>query len=210
MSEQPRRYRRRPIQSRAEETVSRILDAAAQVLDEGGIDSLSTNRIAERSGINISVLYRYFRNKFEILEALSGRTQGRIRDAIESAAKDAAPTSIQAALQIFVEALDREPGADALARSTLSLPELREVHETNRSNLVDVVTSLFATAFDVEVPTARARLAAWTIVHAASSVLMETNSLPMNKRQVHVAELATMLEAYLDRLREEHRGSVSA
>lgn len=210
MPKHTHRYRRRPIQSRAEATVSQILDAAAQVLDEGGIDSLSTNRIAERSGINISVLYRYFRNKFEILEALSGRTQGRIRDAIETAAKDAAPTSIEAALHIFVEALDREPGADALARATLSLPQLRELHETNRSNLVETVTSLFATAFDVDVPMARAKLAAWTIVHAASSVLMEMHSLSMNKRRVHVAELATMLEAYLDRLREEHTGSVSA
>ena len=209
MSEQPTRYRRRPIQPRAEATVSRILDAAAQVLDEGGIDSLSTNRIAERSGINISVIYRYFRNKFEILEALSLRTHRRIRDAVETAAKDAAPTSIEAALLIFVEALDREPGTDALARATLSLPELRELHEKNGSDLVDVVTSLFATAFDVEVPIARAKLAAWTIVHAASSVLTELHSLPMTTRRVHVAELAVMLEAYLDRLRQEYTGTVS-
>ena len=121
--------RRQPVQPRGGETVHRILDAAASLLETGGIGPLSTNRIAESGGVNISVLYRYFANKFEILEDLSERTHARIRVAIEASAKESAPTSLESGLTLFIDALDNEPGLDALSRAMLAVPELRRVSE---------------------------------------------------------------------------------
>jgi AcrR family transcriptional regulator len=65
--------RKAPRQRRARQTVDFILDAAAYILAERGLDGFTTNHIAERAGVNISSLYQYFPNKLAILEALQVR-----------------------------------------------------------------------------------------------------------------------------------------
>ncbi len=62
--------RRQPKQERARFTVAAILQAAAEVIDEAGWASASTNRIAERAGVSIGSLYQYFANKEAILANL--------------------------------------------------------------------------------------------------------------------------------------------
>ena len=65
--------RKAPRQTRARQTVDCILDAAAYILAERGLDGFTTNHIAERAGVNISSLYQYFPNKIAILKALQAR-----------------------------------------------------------------------------------------------------------------------------------------
>jgi AcrR family transcriptional regulator len=62
--------RRKPLQVRAQATVAAILEAAVDVIDRGGWDHASTNRIATRAGVSIGSLYQYFPNKDAILAAL--------------------------------------------------------------------------------------------------------------------------------------------
>lgn len=56
-----------PQQPRARATVARILAAASDILVEEGLAGLNTNAIAERAGVNISTLYRYFPDKYAVL-----------------------------------------------------------------------------------------------------------------------------------------------
>ncbi len=63
--------RRSPQQERAKETVEKILDATAELLDDEGHENLTTERVAERSGVNIATLYHYFPNKLALLHALA-------------------------------------------------------------------------------------------------------------------------------------------
>ena len=63
----------RPQQKRAIRTYEGILDAAAELLVELGLERISTNLIAERAGITVPALYRYFPNKYSVLNALGGR-----------------------------------------------------------------------------------------------------------------------------------------
>jgi AcrR family transcriptional regulator len=65
--------RRIPRQARAEETVSAILEGAAQVLEAGGLAGLTTNAVAERAGVSIGTLYQYFSDKGALLHALAER-----------------------------------------------------------------------------------------------------------------------------------------
>ena len=62
--------RRIPRQARASETVALILEAAAQVLEAGGLAVFTTNAVAERAGVSIGTLYQYFADKKAILLAL--------------------------------------------------------------------------------------------------------------------------------------------
>jgi AcrR family transcriptional regulator len=59
-----------PRQARAKKTYEAILSAAAQLLVEVGIERISTNLVAERAGITVPALYRYFPNKYSVLYAL--------------------------------------------------------------------------------------------------------------------------------------------
>lgn len=65
--------RRQPQQTRSQERVALILDTAAQVFAETGYEAATTNAIAERAGISIGSLYRYFPDKEAILGALAQR-----------------------------------------------------------------------------------------------------------------------------------------
>jgi AcrR family transcriptional regulator len=72
----------------------RILDAARQLFVKEGFDNVSLRRIASRIEYSPAALYRYFRNKKEILSALreegfarfverQGRTRDRFPDPLE-------------------------------------------------------------------------------------------------------------------------------
>ncbi len=65
--------RKTPVQKRSRLTVQYILDAAAYILAKEGLAGFTTNRIADRAGVNISSLYQYFPDKAAILEALQRR-----------------------------------------------------------------------------------------------------------------------------------------
>ncbi len=66
----PGRPRRQPVQARSRETVGRILDAAAVLLEEHGIEAVTTRAIAERAGITAPSLYRFFADREQILDEL--------------------------------------------------------------------------------------------------------------------------------------------
>ncbi|NCF19144.1 MAG: TetR family transcriptional regulator [Haliea sp.] len=60
----------KPRQARAKRTYEGILSSAAELLVEVGVERISTNIIAERAGITVPALYRYFPNKYAVLNAL--------------------------------------------------------------------------------------------------------------------------------------------
>ncbi|WP_310486924.1 TetR/AcrR family transcriptional regulator [Chamaesiphon sp. VAR_69_metabat_338] len=62
--------RKLPRQDRSRVTVEAILEATTRILVEEGYDKANTNRIAERAGISIGSLDRYFPNKESLIAAL--------------------------------------------------------------------------------------------------------------------------------------------
>ena len=60
----------RPQQQRAIRTYEAIISAAGELLCEVGLERISTNNIAERAGVTVPALYRYFPNKYAVLNAL--------------------------------------------------------------------------------------------------------------------------------------------
>jgi len=65
--------RREPVQARSRATVNRILDAAAAIADEDGVDAATTRAIADRAGVSYPSLYRFFSDRDAILGALLER-----------------------------------------------------------------------------------------------------------------------------------------
>ncbi|NKJ41623.1 MULTISPECIES: TetR/AcrR family transcriptional regulator [unclassified Novosphingobium] len=62
--------RKLPRQARAVETVAAIVEAAARILEQGGIAALTTNAVAARAGVSVGSLYQYFPGKEALVGAL--------------------------------------------------------------------------------------------------------------------------------------------
>ncbi|MFB5189075.1 TetR/AcrR family transcriptional regulator [Alicyclobacillus fastidiosus] len=78
-----------PKTRRGRHRVDLILDAAADLIVEEGIDTLTTNAVAKRAKTSIGSLYQFFPNKESILTALADRycsaLQTILDDALETA-----------------------------------------------------------------------------------------------------------------------------
>ena len=79
--------RHTPRQARSRTIVSAIVEAGRQLLVAEGTGALTTNRIAERAGVSIGSLYRYFENKEAIVAAICEGETGRELAGIRGAAR---------------------------------------------------------------------------------------------------------------------------
>lgn len=59
-----------PKQSRGEKTLGKLLDAAQDLLVEGGFEALNSNAVVQRVGMTPPAFYRYFKNKHDLLRIL--------------------------------------------------------------------------------------------------------------------------------------------
>lgn len=62
--------RKQPLQSRARQTASAILEATIQVLRTEGDAAATTTRVAEVAGVSVGTLYQYFPNREALLFAV--------------------------------------------------------------------------------------------------------------------------------------------
>lgn len=98
------RMRHAPRQQRSIAAVHKIEQAAIALLNEGGLEALNTNAIAERAGVGIKSLYHFFPNK----EAIVCRLAVQWLDAIHEMQADcrARGLSLPEFMGQFFEGLD--------------------------------------------------------------------------------------------------------
>ncbi|NTX55665.1 TetR/AcrR family transcriptional regulator [Myxococcus sp. CA039A] len=77
--------RKKPRQDRSVATVDAILQAATYILVREGWEGFTTNRVAERAGVNIASLYQYFPNKEAIVVELQRRHVAKSREGMQGA-----------------------------------------------------------------------------------------------------------------------------
>lgn len=64
-----------PERQDSKEVVEAIVVAATQLLEESGLESFSTNRIAARAGVGVASVYRYFADKEAIIAEIDLRNR---------------------------------------------------------------------------------------------------------------------------------------
>ncbi|MBZ4521789.1 TetR/AcrR family transcriptional regulator [Mycobacterium avium] len=87
------------------DTVARILDGALLALARRGRNKLSMSDVGAMSGISRGTLYRYFRNKEEILDAIGGHVRGGLQQQLSAAVEERPDLEIR--VQVVVESLVR-------------------------------------------------------------------------------------------------------
>ena len=193
--------KRAPTQTRALETCERILDAAAKLLGEVGIERLSTNLICERAGLSPPALYRYYPNKYAVLAELGVRLMMSQNDLLEKWATPATmklpAARFEAHLQrLFLETLAITRQAIAgewITRALRAVPSLAPVRIESHQHVTGLLVKAFAVAWPA-VPQARARLVsrlAIEVMYSAHELLVDDATLDPEEVAVVMSHMVT-------------------
>jgi AcrR family transcriptional regulator len=195
--------RRPPQQDRARQTQGRLLDVAGELLAEVGIDRISTNMIAARAGLSPPALYRYFDDKYAVLEALGRRLMARQNAVLEAWIARHAPAGIVAMADHIGDLLAEnasvtraEPGAVWILRALHASPQLVHVRLESHRHVTDRLADAFAIhlpGIDRETLWAQLRLSV-ELGFAADEMLHEEDRVSAEKI---LADVAAMLRLTL-------------
>jgi AcrR family transcriptional regulator len=168
--------RREPHQARARHTRALIFETALTILEEEGLEALSTNHIAARSGFGVGTIYQYFVNKEQILRALAHEEQRsrleRIRRALAAegtAGRAQGEARIRAVLRIVLDAF----GGRHRARKILLELALRDPHRAELERPVLALAQLLERAPLASAPgrAGLSQLEAFTLTQAVAGVI---------------------------------------
>ncbi|MEO8440034.1 MAG: TetR/AcrR family transcriptional regulator [Spartobacteria bacterium] len=84
-----------------------ILDAAMHCFAERGFHQTTMHDISGRAGVSVGLIYRYFKNKEEVIAALASEHKKDIADLLERAGR--APSLLEAMEILFTSHCDRSP-----------------------------------------------------------------------------------------------------
>ncbi|WP_394761788.1 TetR/AcrR family transcriptional regulator [Phenylobacterium sp.] len=90
--------RKSPRQQRSRQTVEVVLEAAAHILEDGGLARFNTNAVAARAGVSVGSIYQYFPDKDAVMTALIRREAARFDGALERALAGAADLPLDDAI----------------------------------------------------------------------------------------------------------------
>ena len=109
--------RTEPIQQRSSARITLLLDAAAEIISEHGIEGLTTSDVATRSKSSVGVVYRYFPNIRSLLRALAARNMERFMERLEQTIPTDATKwvdGLDSAIDCYVGMMRTEPGFRAI------------------------------------------------------------------------------------------------
>lgn len=137
----------KPRQGRSKSTYDAILQSAGELLEEVGIERLSTNLVCERAGLTPPALYRYFPNKYALLKELGERLMHVQDEAVfewqdeerttEPGTVEEEATKLSQILNHLNAITAEFPGGGWVMRALRAVPTLSEVRIESRESVAD-------------------------------------------------------------------------
>ncbi len=151
----PLSVRTLPTQARSRQTFERILEDTGVLLEEVGFDAFNTNLLAERSGVAVRAIYRYFPNKFALVLELARRMEQSWHNAMAVVSREAQDTTWPDIwpkyLDRYVATVHATRGGVAVLRAMRSYPELKSVDdEMNARYVQEIYNALRRAAPDAD------------------------------------------------------------
>lgn len=198
-----------PAQRRATETYEHILEVTALMLGDVGVERLSTNLICERAGVTPPALYRYFPNKYAVLNELGQRLMQAQNERIprwitlEVLAGTAA--DLEAALTGLVldtyRVTKRMPGGVWVLRALRAVPALQQVRLDSHTIVAKAQARLLAKAFPMT-PAKELLVVGRVAVDLLYAAVELSFDVPMSNRAI-ARVVAAMVASHMTRLGAE-------
>jgi AcrR family transcriptional regulator len=188
-----------PVQARAKHTVDLILDNAAVLLDEVGVDAFNTNLLAERAGVAVRSVYRYYPNKLAVIVALAERQAAEWQTLLARLMQPLADPdqnvcdAWDAVLDAYVAYIEAKQGRSAMHRAMQALPQLSEVNRRDNDTLSDTIYAALKT---------RGSRLRTKRLQSISRVLLDTMDVAVDEALRRRGRVAPPL---LDELKQMHR-----
>ncbi|MDX2275309.1 MAG: TetR/AcrR family transcriptional regulator [Hyphomonadaceae bacterium] len=132
-----------PVQARAQATREELITAAAELLGEVGVERLSTNLICARAGLTPPAFYRYFKDKYAILEELGERLMDAQNQAIGRLLQDETLDVTEADIsQLILDSITITrafPGGPWVLRALRAVPALHHVRLNSHRKMSEQV-----------------------------------------------------------------------
>jgi len=191
--------RRRPTQARSAATFDHILDTATVLLEDVGWDGFTTNLLAERGGIGVQTLYRYFPNKLSVVATLAERKIEEWDSWFENIVDllDPEGTDWGRGVLICLDGLRNQPGGIAIRRAMGASPALRELDREDNVRIAHRFAEAIAAA-DPSVDPEQAAIALRVTLEAVMAVLDVTYDMTKADADAHVDACVAMQAAYLE------------
>src|SRR5215813_615702 len=208
MSKRKLSPRKVPRQERSRATVEALLEATADILVREGYGKLTTNRIADRAGVNIASLYQYFPGKEAIVAELRRRHGAAERAAVRDALVLRRGQGLEATLRALVaRGVAAHAVAPALHRAFaehMPAQRYREIEEADAPVFAEMRRFLERSAEGVP----DVQFAMWmvaTTAHAAihNGIIERPQDIESGRL---VDELVQLLMRYLKRPRKRGTG----
>jgi AcrR family transcriptional regulator len=199
--------RKKPQQTRSNDLVAAILEAALQVLAKEGASRFTTTRVAERAGVSVGSIYQYFPNKASILFRLQSdewrETTAMLRDTLQDASRPPLER-----LRRLVHAFVKSECDEAEVRTALAdaAPLYRDAPEAHEAKSASAGTlEAFMRELLPQATKARRVLARDLIKTTLGAVGKEFSETPRTAREIsaYADAMADMFCAYLVRLGAE-------
>lgn len=164
--------RKLPAAERNAIRIGRILDAAGRLVAERGYEKMTTSQVALRAGVSPGVLYQFFADKREIMQALAARNLdrylARMEGAIRSGWLDDWPATADAAVDLFVDMCREDSGFRVVRFGDVADVHLPGATGDNDSHLAGRLAELLAAEHgdDPGLPTERSLVIAVKIADA--------------------------------------------
>lgn len=146
--------RNTPIQQRSATRVTRLLDAAATLIDENGIDGLTTSDVAARSQSSVGVVYRYYPNIQSLLLALAARNLERFMERSHALLADEPASSwlsgLDPILDLAIDMTINEPGFRSLRFGTIIDQRFIEGRSATNAQLAKTFSEFIRRRYGIE------------------------------------------------------------
>src|SRR5262245_41791543 len=161
--------RKTPQQELSRATVEALLEATADILVRDGYAKLTTNRIADRAGVNIASLYQYFPGKEAIVAELRRRhgteLRTELRTVLAERGDESLENTLRALVSVGVSGHARSPGLQRVFSEEMPALGHREVAEID-APLLDAMRGFLRSA---EIDVRDTELALWMMSTAAGA-----------------------------------------
>ncbi len=189
--------RRQPVQQRARERTQQILDITARLLEEVGMDDLTTILIAKELGISVGSLYHYFPNKHAILFALGEHWLEQMTLAMNDIEALALETMsleqyVDEALERMLSVYKAQRAVLPLAQALWSIPELRDLDIQHDTLVINSLVGIFKRLGFEESDNELGRIGR-VYLEATHSVLLSVVSMRGVRSKRSLADLKLMI-----------------
>lgn len=192
--------RHAPVQERGRRRFDQLLDAAAAVISDVGVDNATTNAIAARAGCSVGILYRFFPNKQALMQSLARRYLEEIEGLLHRQETDGIHLwPLQDAVDWIVRAImDFHAERPAFQHVYRAMRAFEGAESMARLNQVTQVIDRLLELRMPDAPAGPRQVHAVTAVEAAQALVVYANTLPPGDRERITGETVTMLVRYLE------------